>query len=220
MQRPSGFNICMFAFFFLCVIAVGGCHSKDSAQPQPPMGNEVRSSIPRDTNPQVSDADLAAVVGSNTDFALKAFGQINTDPDTNAVFSPYSITLAVALAAAGARGTTLSGMEQAFTFSTTADLNVILTDLGAADAFDELKADFSGIDGGRDLHINAILHQAFIVVDEKGTEAAAATAVIGSGVTSAPPTPNILLTIDHPFLFLLRDRQTGLILFMGKVVSL
>lgn len=437
MRYPVSFSLRMLAFLFLCVIAVWGCHSKDNAQPQPPVGNEVRSSLARDTNPQVSDADLAAVVEGNTDFALKAFSQFNTNPDANTVFSPYSITLAVALAAVGAKGTTLSGMEQAlsfplpqeflnpafnkldlllaskttgtvhsngsqsprlnivnavwgqqdfpilpayldtlavnygaglrivdfihapedsriainswvadqtndkiidlipqgaigdstrvvltnaiwfkadwaspfpaertsnqpffnrsgssssvpfmhqtvtlpytrssgcqavdipyvdgnlsmlvimpdpgtfdafvssvtpttlnditsnltntyvelsmtkFTFSTAADLNTILRSLGMDDAFDSTIADFSGIDGLRDLYISGVVHQAFISVDEKGTEAAAATA-ISVGVTSAPPPP-LSLTIDHPFLFLLRDRQTGLILFMGKVVSL
>ena len=56
-----------------------------------------------------------------------------------------------------------------------------------------------------------------ISVDEEGTEAAAATAIIGTtGILS----PNLTLTIDHPFIFLIRDRQTGVILFMGKVAAL
>jgi serpin B len=86
-----------------------------------------------------------------------------------------------------------------------------------ADAFDH--ADFSGINGFRDLHISSVVHQAFIIVDEKGTEAAAATAVIIAPPPSSPP-PAFVVNIDHPFLFLIRDRQTGLILFMGKIVSL
>ncbi len=433
-MRTTGFGVRMFALL-LCLAAVGGCHAGNNTETTD--GNIALSSLARDTNPQVSDADLAAVVGGNTDFALKAFGQIGTGADTNTVFSPYSITLAVALAAAGARGTTLSGMEQAltfplpqerlnpafnkldlllatkttgtvhsdgsvsprlnivnavwgqqdfpilpayldtvavnygaglrlvdfinapedsritinswvenqtnerivnlipdgaitpdtrivltnaiwfkadwaspfraestsnrpffnsngssstvplmhqtmvfpyaqsngcqavdlpyvdgnlsmlvlmpdagtfdsflstltptrldditsqltntyidlslpkFTFNTAAGLKTILSSLGMIDAFDPNNADFSGIDGLRDLSISSVVHQAFIGVDEKGTEAAAATAII-IGVTAAPP-PALVVTIDHPFLFLVRDRQTGLILFMGKVVSL
>ena len=434
-MRTICFSARMFALL-LCLIAIGGCHSGNNDETTD--GIVARSSLARDINPQVSDADLAAVVGGNTDFALKAFGQIGTGADTNTVFSPYSITLAVALAAAGARGTTLGGMEQAlsfplpqerlnpafnkldlllatkatgtvhsdgslsprlnivnavwgqqdfpilpayldtiavnygaglrlvdfihapedsritinswvadqtndriidlipqgaiddltrvvltntiwfkadwalpfraestsnrpffnnngststvpfmhqmmtlsyaqsngcqavdipyvdgnlsmlvlmpdpgtfdtflstltptkldditsqltntfidlslpkFTFSTAADLKTILSSLGMGDAFDPNSADFSGIDGLRDLSVSNVLHQAFISVDEKGTEAAAATAVI-IGITASVPPPALLLTIDHPFLFFVRDRQTGLVLFMGKVVSL
>jgi serine protease inhibitor len=435
-MRTISFNFRMFVFFLcLGLIALGGCHSKDNEQTTD--GNVARSNLVRDTNPQASDADLAAVAAGNTDFALKAFGQIGADADTNTVFSPYSITLAVALATAGARGTTLTGMEQAlsfplpqdrlhpafnkldlllatkttgtvhsdgsqsprlnivnavwgqqdfpilpayldtlavnygaglrivdfihapedsrstinswvadqtnnritdlipqgslktdtriiltnaiwfkadwaspfpagrtanqpffnrsgsasavpfmhhtttlpyaqsngcqaidipyvdgnlsmlvlmpdpgtfntflstltptkldavtgqltntfvdlslpkFTFTTAADLNAILSSLGMIDAFDPAKADFSGIDGNRDLFVSSVVHQAFISVDEKGTEAAAATAIL-FGTTSVPPPP-LILTIDHPFLFLVRDRQTGLVLFMGKVVTL
>ena len=85
------------------------------------------------------------------------------------------------------------------------------------DAFDPTSADFSGIDGNRDLSVGGVFHQAFISVDEEGTEAAAATAIIG---TTAILSPHLTLAIDHPFIFLIRDRQTGVILFMGKVVSL
>ena len=105
-----------------------------------------------------------------------------------------------------------------FTFSTELDLGNLLRSLGMTGAFDPGHADFSGIDGRLDLFISSILHKAFISVDEKGTEAAAATAVI-IGTTSFPVS-QVTLTVDHPFLFLIRDRLTGLVLFLGKVVSL
>ena len=105
-----------------------------------------------------------------------------------------------------------------FTFTRESSLGPILQSFGMTDAFDPNRADLSGIDGRRDLFVEAVFHQAFIGVDEEGTEAAAATA-INIGTTSVP-SPDLTLTIDHPFLFLIRDRQTGLILFMGKVVSL
>ena len=90
--------------------------------------------------------------------------------------------------------------------------------LGVKDAFVFPKADFSGIDGGRSLIISLVLHKAFVDVNEEGTEAAAATAVVGAP-GGAPPVakePKIF-TADRPFLFLIRDNQSGTILFIGRV---
>jgi serpin B len=75
-------------------------------------------------------------------------------------------------------------------------------------------ADFSGI-SPVPLKITDVIHKAFIGVNEAGTEAGAATAVV-SGVTSVPPPP-IPFRMDHPFAFLIRDSQTGSVLFMGRV---
>jgi len=87
--------------------------------------------------------------------------------------------------------------------------------LGMKDAFGK-RSDFSGMDGTKDLYISAILHKAFVEVDEKGTEAAAATAVVMT-LRSAPRYPRF--NADHPFLFLIRDNVTGTILFMGRMVN-
>ena len=89
--------------------------------------------------------------------------------------------------------------------------------LGMPDAFDPDKADFSGMSDRDALYISAVIHKAFVAVDEKGTEAAAATAVI-VGVTSAPMF-DVTLTIDRPFIFLIRDLPTGQILFIGRVLN-
>ena len=89
--------------------------------------------------------------------------------------------------------------------------------LGMKDAFGK-GADFSGMDGTKDLYISAIMHKAFVEVDEKGTEAAAATAVMMT-ITSAAPSPPYTFNADHPFLFLIRDNVTGSILFMGRMVN-
>jgi serpin B len=104
-----------------------------------------------------------------------------------------------------------------FTFTGEAPMTQILQSLGMTDPFTS-SADFSGIDGMHDLSIGTVFHKAFIGVDEEGTEAAAATAIgmVGGGM----PVINLTLSVDHPFIFLIRDRQTGLILFMGKVVKL
>ena len=91
-----------------------------------------------------------------------------------------------------------------------------LAQLGMSTAFGS-EADFSGIDGTRDLYISDVVHQAFVSVDEAGTEAAAATAVI-IGVTAMPMAP-FELTLDRPFVFFLRDVQTGAILFAGRLVN-
>lgn len=102
-----------------------------------------------------------------------------------------------------------------FTFSAALDLSSALGALGMTDAFGP-SADFSAMDGQRDLQITGVLHKGFISIDEAGTEAAAATAVIVG--TSAEPERHTL-TVDHPFLFVIRDRQTGAILFVGHVVD-
>ncbi|MCS6835493.1 MAG: serpin family protein [Anaerolineae bacterium] len=92
--------------------------------------------------------------------------------------------------------------------------------LGIVSAFDPEQADFSGMraDAARDLFISAALHKSYIDVNEEGTEAAAATGII-MGVTSAMPDQPIDLTIDRPFVFLIRDRQSGAVLFMGRVLN-
>ncbi len=103
-----------------------------------------------------------------------------------------------------------------FEYESSFGLKKALTDLGMAVAFTP-NADFSGMDGKRDLFVQDVLHKAFVSVDEAGTEAAAATAVV-VGVTSVP-TNTIELKIDRPFIFLIRDIGTGTILFVGRVVN-
>jgi serpin B len=105
-----------------------------------------------------------------------------------------------------------------FDFESTINANDPLIALGMGSAFDPKTADFSGITEEEDLMITDVLHKATITVDEKGTEAAAATAVI-VGVTSAMPEDPIMLTIDRPFMFFIRHQPTNTILFMGRVVQ-
>jgi serpin B len=97
-----------------------------------------------------------------------------------------------------------------------------LTALGMPLAFDQHKADFSGMIGPANaadrLFISKVFHKAFVKVDEKGTEAAAATAVVISLESAALPSkPAAEFKADHPFLFFLRDVKSGAILFMGRV---
>ena len=99
-------------------------------------------------------------------------------------------------------------------------LSQALKKLGINDAFDENKADFTGIgvppEANRRLFISAVFHKAFVKVDENGTEAAAATAVVMMDGTGAPrPAPTFVA--DHPFLFMIVDKRSGLLLFIGRV---
>jgi len=104
-----------------------------------------------------------------------------------------------------------------FEFADDASLVEPLQGLGMTDAFDGDLADFSGITGERDLVISDVLHKAFVSVDEAGTEAAAATAVVfrATGIPAEP----IEVIIDRPFLFVIRDRPTGSVLFLGRVME-
>ena len=90
-----------------------------------------------------------------------------------------------------------------------------LIDLGMPSAF-TVDADFSGITGYKDLYISSVTHQAYVNVDEKGTEAAGATAVVVS-ITGVEY--KIIFKADHPFIFIIQDRETGNILFLGRVVN-
>jgi serpin B len=79
-------------------------------------------------------------------------------------------------------------------------------------------ADFSGITSDADLYIDQVIHQSFVEVDEEGTEAAAATAVVVQTTSIGSPTPKpITFRADHPFIFLIQHKDSGQILFMGKV---
>jgi serpin B len=104
-----------------------------------------------------------------------------------------------------------------FEFRMATPLRATLSTLGMPSAFDELQADFSRMTPEERVLLHGVAHEAFISVDEEGTEAAAATAVFG-GATGGPSRV-IELTIDRPFVFLIRDDQTGAILFFGRVLD-
>ena len=100
-----------------------------------------------------------------------------------------------------------------FRLETQYQLNQTLDEMGMRDAF-TAAADFSGMDGRRDLYLSVVIHKAFVEVNEEGTEAAAATGA-GISLTSVQaPTPPF--RADHPFLFLIRETASGSILFLGK----
>ena len=103
-----------------------------------------------------------------------------------------------------------------FEFDSEFSLKDTLAGMGMPIAFSS-SADFSGMTGNRELSISDVVHKAFVAVDEAGTEAAAATAVIMK--LTAVPEPPVEVTIDRPFIFLIRDIDTGAILFVGRVMN-
>jgi serpin B len=104
-----------------------------------------------------------------------------------------------------------------FSIETKASLAEALRALGMPLAFDPEQADFSGITSAEALFVGDVIHQANIDVDEEGTEAAAATAVV-MRAGGAPAEP-VVLRVDRPFLFVLRDVPTGTVLFLGRVTD-
>ena len=103
-----------------------------------------------------------------------------------------------------------------FEFESGFSLKDTLSAMGMQDAFVYKAADFTGMDGTRELFVGEVIHKAFVVVDEAGTEAAAATAVI---VPGAAPEEPVEVTMDRPFVFLIRDIKTVAILFVGRIVN-
>jgi serpin B len=110
-----------------------------------------------------------------------------------------------------------------FTFSTSYNLVPMLRNMGMTDAFSKTLADFSGMAPITDtrLYISDVVHKAFVAINENGTEAAAATAVI-IGRTSAVITQTVFppeFMVNHPFIFVIRENTTNAILFVGRVMD-
>ena len=97
--------------------------------------------------------------------------------------------------------------------STEYSLKEILESMGLHSIFCPGEADFSGIDGTKNLFVDEAIHKAFIKIDEKGTEASAVTGII------MPISLPTIFRANHPFIFLILDKETDIILFMGKIVN-
>lgn len=105
-----------------------------------------------------------------------------------------------------------------FKMTSTFRLDKTLMSLGMVAAFSDSEANFAGMDGRPNwLYIGAVIHKAFVDVNEEGTEAAAATAVVMKA--RGMPTPPPVFCADHPFVFMIQENQTGSILFMGRVTD-
>ena len=105
-----------------------------------------------------------------------------------------------------------------FTFESKLSLAETLKKMGMSLAFSWPGADFSGMDGSENLFIDKVIHQAFVEVNEKGTEAAAATGVFVGFQSAIPNEPSYkIFNADHPFIFMIQENETGSILFLGRV---
>jgi len=107
--------------------------------------------------------------------------------------------------------------NEGFTFSDAAGLVPYLAELGISDLFDMDRADLSGIADIERLYVSGVIHQANVSVDEQGTEASAATGVVVEA--GAAPEGPFVIRLDRPFVFALRDLETGAILFLGQMVD-
>jgi serpin B len=148
------------------------------------------------------EATLASIIGA-LDAERASFGEDQCPSSPDAGCYPYDVQL----------------FMPKFSIESRAKLANPLIALGMASAFDPARADLTGINPDEPLYISKVIHQANIDVDEKGTEAAAATAV---GVdTGGGPSPleEFTVRLDRPFLYVLRDVETGVVLFMGRVVD-
>jgi serpin B len=157
------------------------------------------------TVPYAGDADMVVVLPDLGRFAEIAAG-----------FGPEDL----AAITAGAEVRSVDLTMPKFEFVSEFGLKEPLRTLGMVEAFNpppgEGTADFTGITAERELFVQDVVHKSFIKVDEQGTEAAAATAVI-IGLSAAPPPAT--MTLDHPFLFVIQHRSTGEILFIGQVTN-
>ena len=140
------------------------------------------------------------------------------EPGTFASFEQQLDTTLLNRIVAGLDSTDLPPVRlPRFTFTTPSiDLKNALKNMGMSDAFTG-SADFSGIDGQRHLFVSDVIHKAFIAVDEQGTEAAAATAVVMRETSVPLHAPRF--EADRPFVYCIRDTRTGVILFMGRVLD-
>ena len=103
-----------------------------------------------------------------------------------------------------------------FKLEETYDLKSTLSSMGMSDAFNQSKADFSGMSSERNLFLSSVFHKCFVEINEQGTEAAAGT---GSEVSVRIKLPSIEFNADHPFLFFIRHNKTNSILFYGRFCS-
>ena len=157
----------------------------------------------------LSGAQVGKIAASLQKERTRLSNDITGGPEDDCGSYPYSLNL----------------FMPRFDVDTRAQLKDVLAGLGMPDAFDAGLADFSGIhpasaDDGP-IHIGNVIHQANISVDEKGTEAAAATAIgmDTGGCTGPSPAKELKFRLDHPFFFALRDLDTGAILFAGRVLD-
>ena len=180
----------------------------DGSKVRVPMMNDA-SVRPYATGAGWQAADLAYIGGS---LAMTVIV-----PDDLAAFEKGLDAAAFASIEQALRPTSMQLAMPRFATETKTELTGILAAMGMPLAMDPDRADFSGITTAERLFISRVAHQANITVDENGTEASAATAVVMAVATAAPV--KVSLRLDKPFIFAIRDTKTGAILFLGRIVD-
>jgi len=177
--------------------------------------------------PMMSSTDTNATLWAGTGFNAAALGYaggttsmvlVVPDAGTFAAFEQGLTAQSLASILSATQAATGYVTMPRFKFATPSSLNEVLKTLGMTDAFDASRADFSGMDGARDLSVGNVIHKAVIDVNESGTTAAAATGVT-VGITAIAVPPPKVLVVDRPFLFFIRHDPTGAILFQGRVTD-
>ena len=166
-----------------------------------------------------AESDVARMVmlpykGGTADF-LVVLPKGQTLPELEASMTPQSIDAWVGAARQGMVDLALPKFELNATYDS---LVTPLGALGVTDAFSR-RADFSGISASEGLQVSDAIHKAFILVDETGTEAAAATGIVMLATSAMEPPPVVVFHADEPFWFAVRDRATGTLLFTGHVAD-
>jgi serpin B len=213
----------------LGVMALSGCRDtatttsapKTPLKQKPPAVQAVNANITRDTSPPVALEDVDVLTAGINAFGLDMYQALSRDQaGANLFFSPYSISEALAMAYAGARGATARQMSGALHFSA-AESNLHARFDGLFLALENPKKQFGG-KGHAPFSLNTANamwgQKAFIDVNEKGAEAAAATAVTGDGA-AAPQASPVTITLDRPFIYCIHDAHTNLILFIGRIMD-
>ena len=179
---------------------------------------------------QRTDEDAIFLYAENSDLQMLSMPYVHTTSKglLMIVLLPKSDNLMTTEASLSAG--TLSTLQQSaeswrvkvyfpkYTLKTKYSLPKTLGTMGMPTAFTG-NADFSGMDGTKNLFVSDVIHQAFVGVNEEGTEAAAAMAVGPMAYASENPEPVAVFRADHPFIFLILDNETGSILFIGRVVN-
>lgn len=175
------------------------------------------------------------MVNENMKFAFSLFSKINESEkeEPNWIISPLSASIALSMTANGAAEDSQTQIKDALGFrkfqmdnvnsyykylcNQLNDLSEVMKSLGVTDIFDKDKADFSNMTPDN-ISVNLVKQAARIKVDEKGCEAAVTTIV--EALYGSAPAPMVEFNMNRPFVFLIKEESTGVILFMGKVTEL
>ncbi len=183
--------------------------------------NMVAAQEPETRKPAERPIPPPSITDGMNQFALDLHRHLGSETTDNLFVSPASISTALTMTSAGARGETLAQMTRVLHLpeqQVHEGFAAMIQHLNQLGQQDDLELVITNTLWGQHDYefLQEVVHKAFVDVNEKGTEAAAATGVV-VGVRSARPTPTPESRADHPFFFLIRDTQSGTILFTGRL---